>query len=97
MRSHLFIQQLVLFSFLISIWFFATPTAHAGDQLIEGTMVLAPAGALNEVASDAVEDTLKICLARIPGDASAGQRLLAEQSCAREEETRTLIHVAPKF
>jgi hypothetical protein len=97
MRSHLFIQRVVLLSFLISISFLATPATYAADQLVEGAIVLAPIGALNVVASGAVEDTLKACLARIPEDASAGQRLLAEQSCAGEEGTRALIQVAPKF
>lgn len=97
MRSHLFMQRVVLLSFLISIPFFATPVTHAADQLIEGALVLAPIRALNVLASDAVEDTLKACLARIPGDASAGQRLLAEQSCEGEEETRRSIEAAPDF
>jgi hypothetical protein len=30
------------------------------------------------------EETLDTCLARIPRDASAGQRLLAEQTCRRD-------------
>lgn len=97
MKSHLFMQRVVLLSFLISIPFFATPATHAADQLVEGAMVLAPIRALNVVASDAVEDALKACLARIPGDASPGQRLLAEQSCAGEEETRRSIQGAPEF
>jgi hypothetical protein len=97
MRSQLFIKRLVLLSFLISISLLATPATHAADQLVEGAMVLAPIGAINVVASGAVEDTLKACLARIPEDASAGQRLLAEQNCAGEEGTRKSIQVAPKF
>ncbi|MBH0206699.1 MAG: hypothetical protein HP498_12970 [Nitrospira sp.] len=48
-------------------------------------------------ASGAAEDTLKACMARIPGVASAGQRMLAEQTCAGEEETRKAIRSAPKF
>src|SRR5574341_1846207 len=91
MRSHLFINRVVLLSFLISISLLTTPATYAADQLVEGAMVLAPNEALNVLASGAVEDTLKACLARIPGDASAGQRLLAEQTCAGEEGTRKLI------
>jgi hypothetical protein len=97
MRSHLFIKRVMLLSFLISIPFLATTATHAADQLVEGAMVFAPIGELGVVASGAVEDTLKACLARIPEDASAGQRLLAEQSCTGEEGTRTLIQMAPKF
>ena len=52
---------------------------------------------LGEVAAGAVEDTLRSCLARIPKDASAGQRMLAEQGCEQEAGTRMLIQTAPKF
>ena len=97
MRSQLFIKLVVLLSLLISISLLATPATHAADQLVEGAMVLAPIGAHNVVASGAVEDTLKACLARIPEDSSAGQRLLAEQSCTGEEGTRKSVQVAPKF
>ncbi|MDH4083696.1 MAG: hypothetical protein OEV99_10075 [Nitrospira sp.] len=49
------------------------------------------------MASGAAEDTLKTCMARIPRVASAGQRMLAEQSCKGEEDTRKAIQSAPKF
>ena len=49
------------------------------------------------MASGAVGDTLVACLASIPADATAGQRLLAEQSCEGAEETRKRIQAAPKF
>jgi hypothetical protein len=48
------------------------------------------------IASGAVEDTVKACLARIPEIASAGQHMVAEQSCAGDEQTRKQIQVAPK-
>jgi hypothetical protein len=35
-------------------------------------------------AAGVEEETLNACLARIPRDASAGQRLLAEQTCRRD-------------
>ena len=35
-------------------------------------------------AAGVVEETLDTCLARIPRDASAGQRLLAEHTCRRD-------------
>ncbi len=40
------------------------------------------------IAAGAVEDSLQACLARIPKDATAGQRLIAEQSCQRDEGDR---------
>ena len=39
-------------------------------------------------AAGAVEDTIHACRARIPNDASIGQRMLAEQSCWRDENDR---------
>lgn len=97
MRSYLFIKRVVLFSFLILLSLSAAPATYAEDQLVTGAMVFDPAKDLGGVASGAVEDTLKACLARIPLDASAGQRLLAEQSCAGEEGSRKLIPAAPRF
>jgi len=43
---------------------------------------------IDRVASGAVEDTLNACLARIPKDASAGQKMLAEESCSRDQGAR---------
>jgi hypothetical protein len=43
---------------------------------------------MDRVASGAVEDSLNACLARIPKDASAGQKMLAEESCRRDQATR---------
>jgi hypothetical protein len=40
------------------------------------------------IAAGAVEDTLKVCMARIPKEASIGQRMTAEQSCGRDERDR---------
>jgi hypothetical protein len=97
MRIHLIIKGAVLLSFLMLLASFPMRPTHAADQLVRGTMVLAPIEALGVVASGAVEDTLKACLARIPEGASAGQRMLAEQSCEGEEATRNVTPLAPKF
>jgi hypothetical protein len=40
------------------------------------------------LAAGASEDSLKTCLDRIPKDATVGQRLIAEQSCWRDEGNR---------
>lgn len=75
----------------------STQPVQAADLLVERTMGFAPMAELGVMASGAVEDTLKACMARIPALASAGQRMLAEQSCAGEEETRKASRSAPKF
>jgi hypothetical protein len=44
----------------------------------------------------AVEDTLQDCMARIPKDASIGQRMVAEQSCWRDENDRQPFRSDPE-
>ena len=48
----------------------------------------ATATGINRVASGSVEDTSSACLARIPKDATAGQKMLAEESCRRDQAAR---------
>ncbi len=48
----------------------------------------ATATGINQVASGSVEDTSSACLARIPKDATAGQKMLAEESCRRDQASR---------
>ena len=40
-------------------------------------------------------DTLEACLARIPSDATEGQRMLAEGSCHRDAKNQMPIDVVP--
>ena len=97
MKIHLFIKRAVLCSSLVLIASSPMLSSQAEDQLVTRPMVIEPAKDFGGVAAGAVEDTLKACLARIPLDASVGQRLLAEQSCAGDEGTRKLTPDAPKF
>lgn len=94
-RKHVAVVSMTVLLAGLSIW--PTQPAQAADPLLRGARDLAPVGELNVLASGAAEDTLKACMARIPGVASAGQRMLAEQTCAGEEETRKAIRSAPKF
>lgn len=72
-------------------------STQAADLFVERTMGFAPITERSVMASGAAEDTLKACMARIPDLASAGQRMLAEQSCAGDEQVRKAIRSAPKF
>ena len=47
------------------------------------------------IAAGSVEDTLQACIARIPKDASIGQRMIAEQGCGRDENDRKPIQAIP--
>jgi hypothetical protein len=55
----------------------------------------APAARAATVASGAVEDSRKACMARVPKEASEGQRMMAEQSCDRDEGERKSIDSVP--
>ena len=46
-------------------------------------------------ASGTEGDTLQACMAGIPQDASAGLRMIAEQSCERDEANRKAIQAVP--
>lgn len=72
-------------------------SAPLEDQKIVSSSSSAPARGLGIVAGGAVEDTLKSCLARIPEDASAGQRMVAEQGCQRDQAARGSSQAIPKF
>lgn len=64
---------------------------------MKGAMITTPMDKHSVVAQGAVEDTLKACLARIQGKASAGQRMLAERTCQGEEAIRKTNHGGPQF
>src|SRR5512132_1754378 len=49
----------------------------------------------SRTAVGAVEDSLPACIARIPKDASIGQRMIAEQSCGRDESDRKPFEAVP--
>lgn len=95
MRTDQIIMGLVMVALLALIaWLPALPT-QAADQPSGKSVASAPAGGLSIAAAGAVGDTLEACVARIPKDATAGQRMIAEQGCKREAETRTLIQAVP--
>lgn len=52
-----------------------------------GSSFVPPQG-INRISSGSVEDTLEACKARIPKDATAGQKMLAEESCLRDQGAR---------
>lgn len=66
-----------------------------GDQATKAGASAQPFQAAGTAAAGAVEDSLKACLARIPKEATAGQRMIAEQSCQRDETGRRAIDAVP--
>ncbi len=49
----------------------------------------------NRVSQGTQGDSLDACLARIPSDATAGQRLIAERTCQRDADNRSSILAVP--
>jgi hypothetical protein len=59
------------------------------DQAVRNAVVgVGTAATTSAAAAGHADDSLQACLARIPSDASAGQRMVAEQSCQRDEAAR---------
>jgi len=59
------------------------------DEAVRASLVGTAAAKSNDRAASGTQgDTLEACMARIPKDASAGQKMLAEQSCRRDQANR---------
>jgi hypothetical protein len=87
------IQNIVMVASLTLIVGVAIEPAQAADKHLK--VAATPESGLGITASGAVEDTLKTCMGRIPKDASAGQRMMAEQGCGRDQETRKSLDAVP--
>lgn len=98
MSTHPLIRHLGRIALLALIAWLPALSSPAADQ---PTQKAASSNSVNKeeehgvAASGTARDTLEACLARIPEDASAGQRMMAEQSCARDEEARESIQAVP--
>ena len=88
-QSALFMMALLLAATLL--------VASCAGPSTEGTggAASAPVAALERPATGATDDSLSACMARIPDDASAGQRMFAEESCRRDEAERKAIQAVP--
>ena len=69
--------------------------AQATDQPRGKLETGSAANARPGIAAGAAEDTFKACMARIPKDASIGQRMIAEQGCMPDESDRQPFEVVP--
>ncbi len=59
------------------------------------TGVVGASAAMPKAASGTQADSLEACMARIPKDASGGQRMMAEASCERDQANQKAIRSAP--
>lgn len=92
-------RSLAPYNLLVSLGLFVSATlpisAEAADGAVHKPAPPAAAVAQSSAAAGAVEDTLQACMTRIPKDASLGQRLIAERSCARDDNDRKPFQSAP--
>lgn len=89
------IRRVILTASVALIAGVAIPPAQAAETPAKPVASTTPSTGLSLTASGAVEDNLKRCLGRIPKDSSSGQRLIAEQGCGRDQETRKSIDAVP--
>ena len=66
----------------------STPAASNADTSVVNT-------GPNRVSQGTQGDSLDACMARIPSDASAGQRMIAERTCKRDAKNRMSIDAVP--
>jgi hypothetical protein len=104
MQTHSLVKRPLLFSSVLLLASSLSPFSnHAEDQppkqaegqQLEGGLILPPRDKFGDVSPGAAEDTLKACLARIPEQATVGQRMMAEQTCEREEQIRKTYQGSP--
>jgi len=65
----------------------AEQSCQDNEKLHQGVVGTAIAKSGNRASAGTQGDSLKACMTRIPTDATAGQRLLAEESCKRDQLT----------
>lgn len=106
MAMAILIKECIMTTTLLSKWMFCAalllfaPSWHVvSAQVSDPFLGMRAPGADTiiepRIAAGAVEDTLKACMARIPKDASIGQRMIAEQSCGRDERDRNPFLAVP--
>ena len=65
----------------------AEQSCQDNEKLHQAVVGVAVAKSANRASAGTQGDSLEACVARIPSDATAGQRLLAEESCKRDQLT----------
>lgn len=65
----------------------AEQSCQDNEKLHQGLIGTAIAKSGNRASAGTQGDSLNACMARIPPDATAGQRMLADESCKRDQLT----------
>lgn len=93
MRTNLTPTRTLCIALLMLIPWMRPDLSPAADQVMGDAANSVFRNGLDQISAGSVEDTLTACLARIPKDASDGQRLLAVNSCKQEDVVRTLSKI----
>ena len=88
MQIQLSLSRMLLAGGMILFAVSFTSPAHAADKASAPSAKPVATTPGNTLAAGATEDSLQACLSRIPKDATIGQRMIAEQSCRRDEGDR---------
>ncbi|MBA5865587.1 MAG: hypothetical protein GDA67_02695 [Nitrospira sp. CR1.3] len=88
MRDHTLIHRTMLVGIVVIIAGYFASVAFSGEKASVTPAVPTAAITGSAAAEGAVEDTLQACLVRIRKDATAGQRMIAEQGCRKAEAER---------
>ena len=94
MKTHCITRSLLVAALALIPWV-AAPSADAAGKAPKASAPPTPSEGRSIVASGAAEDSRQECLARIPKDATSGQRMIAEHSCKRDQESRQQMQDAP--
>lgn len=65
----------------------AEQSCQDNEKLHQGVVGMALAKSANRVSAGTQGDSLNACMALIPTDATVGQRMLAEETCKRDQLT----------
>ncbi len=65
----------------------AEQSCQDNEKLHQAVVGMAVSKSANRASAGTQGDSFEACMARIPSDATAGQRLLAEESCKRDQIT----------
>ena len=66
----------------------SSPPAAAPNAAATESRSMNQSSSKTRIAAGVEEETLDTCLGRIPKDATAGQRMLAERTCQRDFPSR---------
>jgi len=94
MTTHIATRTILIASLALIPWI-AGSSAEAAGKAPKASAPPTQSEGRSAVAVGSVEDTHQACLDRIPKVATSGQRMIAEDSCKRDQTSRKSTHEMP--